>query len=496
MTVILSLGSDEEYWRERAWREGRGVLCAIPHTCEEIDILAGSFFWFLDKKVPGTFLAVYYDDTTPPTVVDHAREMFALFPHATSLFRENGDAFVTQDGEKVVVYEPSGGEESQHAEDIRALIESRPDFLATAHGALAQQILASMQPKSRTRELLRVPFVLRWRARVGRWRARLRAWPMRTAANVYESLTGRAFVFHTRPLYARDYTEPPNRFCTFARCAIILQGPLQLKRSFTLETVRLYRKIFPYADIIVSTWEGEDENEIKSIRDEGAVVLTNKQPAQRGWANVNLQVASAHRGLEEASKRGAEFALKIRTDQRIYYSAALEMMVSMLKHFPPGKRSHQRKRIIFGTGGPGYSPCWMGEIACGDVVDLLEYYSPPEALNDKSAYTCFLPELYLPSEFLKRKGWKLDWTVEQAFEMYRQCFITLDWETLDLLWYKYDHWNAREQRSYTYAVPSRSLVNFGEWLSVFEQYENKVPRPEQRFVLKLEKKHGGSKRGA
>lgn len=43
-----------------------------------------------------------------------------------------------------------------------------------------------------------------------------------------------------------------------------MQGPLVRERSFTLETLRLYRKPSPEPLLVLSTWDNEDTDPIAS----------------------------------------------------------------------------------------------------------------------------------------------------------------------------------------------------------------------------------------
>jgi len=514
MSIILAKDSGEQHWHERAWYGGYGVLYPLPKTIEDIDRLMGAFFWFLDRKVPGTFLAVHHDASASPRVIAHARAMLSTLPRSTLLVSDDDDACIIEyaqrelssgelnriqgavakarkNGKKVIlVHEPRKKQaDNVIAEDMRALMALKPDFMVTEHVAIAKDCI-SQQSKIRLREIFRLKRAMKLRAFIGRWRVAIRQWPLRALLDLFEVTTGKVISFHTRPLYASGYTEPPNRFVKFPHCAIVLQGPLCLKRSFTLETARLYKKIFPYANVIVSTWIGEDESTLERLRESGAIVVTSDKPVERGWGNMNLQVGSTAAGIREAITLGAQYVLEQRSDRRIYNAVALEMMVSMLEYFPPGEKSHQKKRIIFDDGGPVYNPYWMGCMLFGAAEDLMEYFSLPLAPTDKTAYSCYLTEPFLVVEYLKRKGWKLDWTVEQGLEVYKECFIPLDWTMLDIYWYKYNRWGSTHQRSYTYSSPSKSLVGFGDWLSILVDRNNKIPLPEQRFVFEIEKRGG------
>lgn len=440
MKKNLQRDSGEKNWYENALAQGHGVVRAAPHTVEDTDRMIATFLWFLGKGFADTFLVIEYNEMTPSPILEYIRTRIATHPSSIVL---------THQGEK-------------HVLDAGALEKS-----------------ASRNFKS----FFRSKRLLKFRGIIARYRAVLYQRPLFWLLYLVEHLTGSLLTIHWRPIRAADFTEPPNRYRHFPPCAIVLQGPLLHERSFTLETVRLYKKIFPYADIIVSTWDTEDPAAVAQLRTEDAVVLQSTPPSIRGAGNANLQIVSSAAGIQEAARRGAHYVLKHRSDQRIYSALALETMRNLVDYFPAGEKSNQKKRIVFGNGGPSFSPYWMGEILFGDVTDLADYYAAPLVKADKSSYLMYLVEVYLPSEFLKRKGWKLDWTIEQGLEVYKQCFIPLDWATLDLYWYKYRRYVSHHQRSYIYSSSTSSLVNFGEWLSILTHAKELDIRPEQRFIV-------------
>jgi hypothetical protein len=511
MTSILGKGSEHIHWYEQALADGLGVLRDAPQTIEEVDRAIGMLWWYVEKQFPGTFLVMTYDETTPSEVISHIRAMFAILPLSTLLIHKQTDPFCKienvegtlspqerdrleelirnthRNGKKVLLnYSSSDTEDdSDIRDDMRIIISLEPDFISTQFIALAKELTASAPVTQTWGKIFQPGASAKLSKKIKNYRNNLFKKLFRAILYPIEWYTGRLITIHTRPMYASGVTEPTNLLRQFPKCGLVLQGPLQLTRSFTLETVRLYKKNFPTADVIVSTWEGEDAATIDKLRQSGAIVLTSTLPSNRGPGNVNLQAASAAAGVREANRLGAEYVLKQRSDERIYNALALEMMVSMLLQFPPGAKSGQQKRIIFGNGGPAFNPYWMGEIVFGSAQDMMEYYSSPPALDNKSKYFCFLTELYLPSEYLKQKGWQLDWTVKQGLEIYKNCFIPLDWSMLDLYRYKYYRYDSIHQRSYEYSIPSRALVNFGEWLSILVDSSNKISRPEQRLVLEI-----------
>jgi hypothetical protein len=155
-----------------------------------------------------------------------------------------------------------------------------------------------------------------------------------------------------RPKYKDDYPVLPDDGNSDS--AIIMQGPLRLKEHFTYETILFYQKMFPDTEIIVSTWENENEEEINRIRNIGAMVVQSKVPEYAGIGNVNLQLVSSRAGIRTAKSQGKKYVLKTRTDQRIYRRGVISYMKNLVKLFPADMENPSVKgRIIVLNGGYG-----------------------------------------------------------------------------------------------------------------------------------------------
>ena len=52
-----------------------------------------------------------------------------------------------------------------------------------------------------------------------------------------------------------EWPDDDNRFAGYA---IVMQGPVRTAENFTVETVKYYKRCYPGATVIVSTWTGSD----------------------------------------------------------------------------------------------------------------------------------------------------------------------------------------------------------------------------------------------
>lgn len=105
---------------------------------------------------------------------------------------------------------------------------------------------------------------------------------------------------------------------------ILLQGPVS---DWTLDIVKEYQKSFPYAEIILSTWNNEN---IEGIP---CTVVLSDPPIINGpyKSNPNHQKIGALVGLEKIS---SEIIMKCRTDQFIHNQNIFEIFQN---HCPQNK---------------------------------------------------------------------------------------------------------------------------------------------------------------
>ena len=292
-----------------------------------------------------------------------------------------------------------------------------------------------------------------------------------------EHMTGSLLTYHARPLYAKGLGYSADPLIKSPSCAIVIQGAILHTEQFTLETVRMYKKMYPFAHIIVSTWEHEDCAQMET--EEGVHIIYNRKPEYNGPYNLNLQITSAPAGVTKAKELGAEFTLKTRTDHRMYNRNAFETMTNMLNYFKPSERSNQKKRILLGTGGNVFRPYLIPDMfVFGDTDDMLELWSaplvPPDAPHP-GGYKTFIVELYLGIRYFTKKGWGLDWTTQQMWDIQRECLVTLNWSDLDIYIYKYFRYREfGELRNYQEYVPGAERVGFEAWFNIFSNKENKL----------------------
>lgn len=281
-----------------------------------------------------------------------------------------------------------------------------------------------------------------------------------------------------RPRYA-DEIGLFSKYPLPRKTAIVMQGPIRTEDDFTLETIRLYRKLYPECDLFLSTWKGEEEK-LKEIREEKISIILSDLPEHSGIMNCAYQTVSSLAGIQKAVEAGAEKIIKTRTDQRFHLPDLPFYLNDLQEQFPLKIQTGQRSRIIAISqttfDDRAYNICDM--FLYGDSEDLLSYFSCPLDKRDKRPLDWVDPiqfskergaEIWLTSYYLERLGYELKWTLEDSDHYRNELFIIIDSSMIDLLWPKYDDRECL-QRDYL-GRGAGEKVTFLDWLHAYQQGE-------------------------
>ena len=282
------------------------------------------------------------------------------------------------------------------------------------------------------------------------------------------------YTHHTRPKSARDI-EVSNADLCGDNVGIVIQGPIKGECSFTLETVRLYKKIFPKSFIVVSTWDNEKTEYIDELRNTGVEIILNHYPEKiRGIQFINLQRETSMRGIQRIRKLSdCNYILKTRTDERIYSKNALEYLIKLLEVFPQNVSSIPKGRIITTSLCSFTNRLYNASDLCvfGYTEDVERYFSPPYDYRDHGdviegddpiRYAKQRPgEIYFSTNYLESIGHKIEWTFEDSRKCFRDYYIVIDSESIDLFWFKY---HDKEYHYRSYSSSGLQQMTFADWL--------------------------------
>ena len=298
-----------------------------------------------------------------------------------------------------------------------------------------------------------------------------------------------AFILkHATDLLVKSYSKKTNTFITFCKrpidksgfknlvsdnsnneVGIIVQGPFVTDSDFTLQTLLMYRKLYPLLPIVLSTWSGEIDEYARSILKSNRVdVIENSKPQFIGFLNLNLQLRSTNFGIEFLKLQYPHLkkVLKTRTDQRIYTPRIFHFFEGLLKLFGDNKLialGFNSKINKFGS--------ISDMMIFGSFDQVARYFSLPEEQVSvtKSDYLKAETGLYLNPEQLLFQNFAGD--LPKTASIYAQMtvnhFILIDKEMIDLYWHKYTSLENKNCYNSEYSDMSWS---FAEYTHAFEKH--------------------------
>lgn len=293
--------------------------------------------------------------------------------------------------------------------------------------------------------------------------------------------------YRQRPKFAEMIGTEGDRPLATEKMAIVMQGPLPTPDNFTYETFAIYRRHMPDVQLVLSTWDDTPEEHLAPLRDIGVDVVLNEKPKMPGLFNINMQLVSAGNGIRKAAEDGAAWVLKTRVDQRLYNPNVMAELVTLAKNFPPKGGYDQKHRIIgIGYGSLKYAPYHVtDQTVFGHVDDMLKYWTPPlrddkmPAHFPKTAHEVYnqipigeecrhaAPETYITSQYLMRIGYELEWTIQDTWRVFRDCFCFADYQGTDFFWQKTQTYTRRELLHEYDKVWTRHEMTFGHWLLLY-----------------------------
>lgn len=290
---------------------------------------------------------------------------------------------------------------------------------------------------------------------------------------------------HQRPKFASQIGTWREPALPHEPIAVVMQGPVATEDDFTLETLKLYRQHMPEGRLILSTWNDTPEAILAPIAALGVEVALSEKPAHPGLFNVNMQITSAGNGVRKAVEGGAEWVLKTRTDQRLYAPDVMPFLIATARTFPV-RGAPQRHRIIgIGHGSLKFAPYHVtDQTVFGHAEDMLVYWTPPmrrglpegwptstsdiyEKMPVGALCRYAAPESYFASEFLRRQGWPLAWTIEDTWAAYRDRFCFVDTGATDFYWVKGQSYSLSELVVRYDIVSNRHEMGFRDWMLLY-----------------------------
>ena len=392
------------------------------------------------------------------------QEAYGLFERAVQLKPDYLDAQINF-GRMLRAF----GHMDQAIECYQRIIELAPDsggaHFSLAHVYLAQnrhdQAIASLEEAVRCD-----PYLLQAQGLLRNLRARKCVAQMETDIQMIATA-------HFRPLRADQMGLGPD-VPTGQRIAMVMQGPLQRDFDFTVESVKIYRKIFPEVQVVLSTWEGEDAASLDEIRNAGAVVLLNAPPSHRGPGNnINMQVCSAAAGVLWAKANGYDYCLKTRTDFRIFNPSLFVDCLTLQQAFPLTHSYPQSQRLVAFSNHVKYMPYTLPDVTMfGAIDDMVAYWTPPYDDRTEFHFQTLMQlakslhaEAWFLIHYAGKLGRPVQWSLQDYWEIIKDHFVFMDSPAADIYWRKAPY---TEYRWKLYEASSNfETFGFAEWLRLY-----------------------------
>ena len=244
--------------------------------------------------------------------------------------------------------------------------------------------------------------------------------------------------------------------------AILMRGQVIKNDEFTKNTLKMYRMNYPKSPIYLSTWDYCINNDLVSFLDNHNIklVVSKFKKPKVGFKNNNLQITSNVKGLEMIMKDNIKFSLSTRTDQRFYSNNILLYLKNIISMYPYKKssdRDHQISRLV----AMSFDTFMFRLYALGDMflfgltkdvfnywnndkdtrIFKKDYHSKPLSIRSISKFR--EAEVYWMTEFLKRNGHDIDWSLKDYIEVLKKRFVIVDSYALDFFWPKYSSFEER-----------------------------------------------------
>ena len=212
------------------------------------------------------------------------------------------------------------------------------------------------------------------------------------------------------------------------------------KDEFTYNTALQYKRLYKYAIIIISTWEGIPNYYVNKLKNSGLIVIQNKIPIYSGFSNINLQIITTLAGINYAKKINSKYILKTRTDQRIYNDETIRYLISLFNN----NKFHNK--IIVSSLNTFYTRLYsisdMFQFGKTEILYNFWNINLIDIMKEKELKIInnllLIPEIFLIYNFLKITSFEFNWN-QTSYELaIVKYFYILDKESIDILWNKYN----------------------------------------------------------
>ena len=286
------------------------------------------------------------------------------------------------------------------------------------------------------------------------------------------------FSFVLRPKKSYDFNLVTTSKYKRNKFAIILQGPLGEDGLFLIETIKIYKKIFPNCRLVLSTWNTENKKLIENIKLLDIDIILNDLPQSPGNGNINYQLKNTFEAIKYCKTKNVEYIFKTRTDCRVLKPNTLDYLESIIEKFPAENNKLTKFRIIANSIATcKYRIYGLTDICLFGKTEDIEnffYYEDELEIIKKNNFpknklvneTHIKAEILLTARYLKKIGHNLEWTLEDWWLVLKKYFCVVSAAEIDFFWKKYN-WQYEQKLSRSYSSKSNRLIEFSDWFSLY-----------------------------
>lgn len=304
-----------------------------------------------------------------------------------------------------------------------------------------------------------------------------------------------------------DEIKPYENKEDFSDYCIILQGPILYDDSFTLNTIKLYLRLFYNVKIVISTWKGIQEDFKVACESLGVILVENEEPQNGGPLNINFQLISSKNGALKAKEIGCTYTAKTRTNQRFYARDWLSYISNQLEIFLRLDPDHSR--LLFTSYGMSYLKrpfCLCDNFSAGYTENIVNLYSTmldereknyfKKCGEDTDAYALKIrydlepykhcnhdvvitrekffnymcPEEYIVYNYCNSYCFDIEKQKDIMTAYYRflkNYVVIIDEAQLQILWPKYSEYSSQKLNEHDYF----GKLDYKKWLDIFLNWE-------------------------
>lgn len=294
--------------------------------------------------------------------------------------------------------------------------------------------------------------------------------------------------YHFRPKSIKDINDDNIKVENDIKMGIIIQGPLLKENNFTLETIKLYKKLYENTEIILSIWEEPDKEYLKLLKKENIHIIENMKPFSGGFININYQISNTKSAVLKAKELNCKYVMKTRTDCRVYDSGVKNFLISMLNQFPSRNENSLQKDRMIGIDinthkyGIGISDVFQfGSMEEMEKMWTVSFYEKTisreeycknieKKSNAIDRYHLEFSECYLLKRYMEKNKILLKPTLESYYKVLKENFIIIDASMINLYWNKYLGDEYKGWKNYERKI-ANSAMSFRDWFTIFSNEE-------------------------